>query len=212
MEADEAAARAHTIIPQNLVLEFTRQEFRDICSAAAKDNLSPNEWSEKQLKQLVYGDIEEIASYLSEFPTSMVAETGPKYTTKKKAHIMAAAGSGIAAEVIDWEGTDGTVNVRACGDSMAPKFQDGDIITFRHKSTSRSPYMKKGLIYLVQLAGDWMIKRYNTRPATEEEKTAEYLTSSGTVGILESLNPTHKPIDITSPCEWAAWYDETLDQ
>ena len=127
---------------------------------------------------------------------------------KKKAHIQAAAGSGIMAEVIDWEGDNDIVHVQINGQSMSPKFEDGDVIDMMHKKASRSPFMKKGLIYLVQYEGGWMVKRYNTRKARPEEKDAEYLTDRGTVGILESINPDFPPIDITSPCDWSAWFNE----
>ena len=76
-----------------------------------------------------------------------------------------------------------------------------------HKETSRSPFMKKGLIYLVQLDGEWMVKRYDTRKAKPEEDGADYLTSHGTVGQLKSENPAYDDIDITGPFEWAAWFD-----
>ena len=126
---------------------------------------------------------------------------------KKKANIMAAAGPGIMAEVIDWEGDDDTVSVKICGNSNFPLFNDGDVIDMTHKRASRSPFMKKGLIYLVQLDGEWMVKRYDTRKAKPEEKGAEYLTSHGTVGILKSENPEFDDIDIAGDCEWAAWFE-----
>lgn len=129
-------------------------------------------------------------------------------TSAKKAHLMAAAGPGIMAEVIDWEGEGDTVSVKICGNSMFPLLNDGDVIDMTHKKSSRSPFMKKGLIYLVQLDGEWMVKRYDTRKAKPDEKGADYLTSHGTVGVLKSENPEFKDIDITGPCEWAAWLSE----
>lgn len=120
--------------------------------------------------------------------------------------MVAAAGPGIKAEVQDWNGADDTVAVKICGDSMSPTFEDGQVITMRHKRVSRSPYMRKGLIYLVQLDGEWMVKEYGTRRPRADEKEAEYLTNSRTLGVLKSHNKNYPPVDINAPFEWAAWY------
>lgn len=202
MEADAAREAEESDIPQNLVLEFSKEQFSEICDAALAAHQKPRDWAEDQLMRLADADIEEIAAEIRQYKMpvrpSMVAE----------AHIMAAAGPGIAAEVVDWNCADDQVRVRIVGDSMAPLFADGQVIEMMHKKISRSPYMKKGLIYLVELEGEWMVKRYDTREPREDEQGAEYLTNSGSVGILKSENPDFADIDITGPFEWSAWYEE----
>ena len=142
---------------------------------------------------------------------SIQGKTPPSNITplpKKKANLMAAAGSSIDAEVLDWGMGSDTVSVQIVGDSMSPKFSDGDVIDMRHRDGARSPFMKKGLIYLVHYDGGYMVKRYNTRKARADEKDADYLTPNGTVGRLESINPGFPTLDITGPCKWDAWFDE----
>ena len=144
-----------------------------------------------------------------DFCDSLVAsESNITPIPKKKATLMAAAGSPIMADVIDWEGDDDIVCVKIVGNSMFPKFSDGEVIDFKHKRASRSPFMKKGLIYLISYNGGHMVKKYNTRKALPEEEGADFLTSHGTVGQLNSINPEFAPVDITGPCEWDAWFDE----
>jgi transcriptional regulator with XRE-family HTH domain len=133
---------------------------------------------------------------------------------RKKANLMAAAGTEtavITCEVDEWNMEQGTVNVRIVGQSMEPMFSDDDIVTFRHKDWSRSPFMKKGVIYLVRYNDGYLIKRYNTRDPKPEEEGAEYLTNTGRVGVLESLNQSFPDIDITGPFEWEGWYDENFN-
>lgn len=125
----------------------------------------------------------------------------------QRAHILAAAGSPITAEVEDWEAGDGKVLVRLSGLSMAPKLNDGDVIEMRHKSTARSPFMKKGLIYLIEYDGGFTVKRYNTRKATKDEIGEEWVVD-GKVKILESINPNYPDIVIKGQLEWVAWLDE----
>ncbi|MGE9268023.1 MAG: S24 family peptidase [Verrucomicrobiales bacterium] len=127
--------------------------------------------------------------------------------TPLKPHLDAAAGASIASEVIDWEGDNDTINVRANGLSMTPLINDGDVITMRLKKASRSPYMKKGLIYLVDYAGGYTIKRFNTRPPREDEQDADYLNDRGRVMILESINPDYPEIIVKDHLEWVAWLD-----
>ena len=118
--------------------------------------------------------------------------------------LLAAAGSPIGAEVMDWDGDGDTVVVKACGLSMSPLIEDGEIVTMKHKRQSRSPYLKKGLIYLVNYDGGYTIKRYNTRPAKPEEKGEEWV-ERGKVKVLESVNPDYPEIVIKQPLEWVAW-------
>lgn len=124
-----------------------------------------------------------------------------------KANILATAGSPISAEVTDWDGENDTVMVRISGLSMAPLLNDGDVVPMKHKRVSRNPHMKKGLIYLVAYDGGYTVKRYNTRPATAEEKGEEWV-ESGKVKVLQSINPDFPEIIIKQPLEWVAWLDD----
>ena len=126
-----------------------------------------------------------------------------------KPHLQAAAGSPILSEVTDWDGADNTVRVRINGLSMEPQLHDGEVITMRHKRASRSPWMKKGLIYLVEYDGGYTVKRYNTRRAHAEEIGQDW-TEDGKVKVLESLNPEFPEIIIKQPVEWVAWLDSKL--
>lgn len=131
----------------------------------------------------------------------------------RTAGMMASAGTADSANNCEPQGIDlvnGTVPVRVTGMSMEPLFSDDDIITFRLKGWSRSPYMKKGVIYLVEYNGGNLIKRYNTRKPKPGEDASEYLTGTGMVGVLESLNPEFPDIDITGPFDWVGWYDENF--
>ena len=122
--------------------------------------------------------------------------------------LLAAAGTPILSGDIQWDNPNGIVKIKAAGDSMTPLVENGGILEMTHISKSRSLYMKKGLIYLVCIEGGHTIKKYGTRPATKEEEEAEYLTQSGTVGQLLSLNKSHPPIDITTTdFKWEAWYE-----
>lgn len=182
------------------VLKFTEKEWEIMNIIATRNGMTVGEWIASQIRD-----------YLAFRATQQAAEAQPANITKlqsKKPHLMAAAGPGIMAEVVDWEGDGDTVSVKICGNSMFPLLNDGDVIDMTHKKSSRSPFMKKGLIYLVQLDGEWMVKRYDTRKAKPDEKGADYLTGHGTVGVLKSENPEFKDIDITGPCEWAAWLKE----
>lgn len=182
------------------VLKFSEKEWEIMSIIATRNGLTCGEWIAGQIRD-----------YLAFRTAQQAAEPKPANITRipqKRAHIMAAAGPGIDAEVIDWDGVDDTVAVKICGESMMPLFEDGQIIEMKHKRASRTPYMKKGVIYLVELEGEWMVKRYDTRRPRKDEKDAEYLTGSGMVGILKSENPAFDDIDITGPFEWAAWFDE----
>lgn len=139
-------------------------------------------------------------------PISSVAEDSTPYRFTPRPNILAAAGSPIAAEIMDLEGVDDTIQVRIHGLSMEPVFHDGDVISMKHKRVSRSPYMKKGLIYLVQYDGGYTVKRYNSRPANPEEKGEEWV-QNGKVKTLESLNPEYPEIIIKQPIEWIAWME-----
>lgn len=141
-------------------------------------------------------------------------EFGISLVPKKEAHVMAAAGSGIYAEVIDLDPESMTMNVRIYGLSMVETFNDDDVVTFRTKKASRSIFMKKGLVYLVEYQGNLMVKEYNTRKPTSDEQGAEYI-QDGSVKVLRSHNPDKSlfpEIIITQEIEWLAWYDPKFKQ
>lgn len=188
-DAEKAAEAAKELVDV-INLEVTPEQFDTWNKAALEEGLIIREWAIKGLDEMAREEF----SNITPLP--------------KKADIMAAAGPGIAAEVIDWQGENDTVSVKICGESMSPLFEDGQIIEMKHKRASRSPFLKKGLIYLVELEGEWMVKRYDNRKPKPEEKDAEYLTATKRVGILKSENPAFQDIDITGPFEWAAWFDE----
>ena len=108
---------------------------------------------------------------------------------------------------MDWDGADDTVLVKINGLSMEPDLHDGDVIPMRHKRASRNPFMKKGLIYLIEYDGGYTVKRYNTRPAAPEEKDEEWV-KNGKVKVLESINPDYPEIVIKQQIEWIAWLNK----
>ena len=124
-----------------------------------------------------------------------------------KPNLIAAAGLPVFSEVTEWNGANDTVVVKIAGLSMEPLLHDGDVITMRHKRVSRNPYMRKGLIYLVDYDGGYTVKRYNTRPARPEEQGEEWV-EKGKVKVLESINPAFPEIIIKQPLEWIAWLEK----
>lgn len=194
-DAENKESEPSKSLPFQLYFQPDHSQFSRWSKAALKAGMTLEDWAFSTLE-------EECAKYEKE-----ISNITP-ITQTTKANIRAAAGSPVNCDVIDWDGSNPVVNVEVYGLSMEPLFHDGDVVTMTHKSKSRSPFMKKGLIYLVEYDGGYMIKRYNTRKAKPHEQGADYLNSSGSVGILESLNPDFKPIDITNYLEWVAWYDE----
>lgn len=136
-----------------------------------------------------------------------IAKESPIPFPKPQPKIMAAAGSPIGAEVMDWNGPSSTILVRICGLSMLPLLDDGDEVAMHSRDVSRSPFMRKGLIYLLHYDGGWMVKRYNTRDPREEELGSDFLTPGGKVPVLESLNPDYPEIPIRGDLNWMAWLD-----
>lgn len=190
IEKEEVAQRSSVRLPDQLALAPTADEFNAWCRAyKASQAETLKEWAIDELNKAA---AEWAASKVSQFPT--------------KAHILAAAGSPISAEVTDWDGADDTVMVRISGLSMSPLINDGDVIPMKHKRASRNPFMKKGLIYLVAYDGGYTVKRYNTRPAKPDEKGEEWV-EKGKVKVLESINPDFPEIVIKQPLEWVAWLD-----
>lgn len=201
MAEDDAKAKQREIQQEpeleRFSVECTPDEFDKINAAANAKDMLIRDWAVKALIEAVERDAKE----------KSLGVIQPIRPATKKAHLMAAAGSPIDAEVLDWEGKNGIIDVRICGLSMAPKLNDGDVVGMRLKSEARNPYMKKGLIYLVEYDGGYTIKRYNTRKPKPEEEGEEWV-ENGRVKVLESLNPDHKEIIIKQPVEWFAWLDE----
>lgn len=166
-------------------------EFQAYCSLAIRHH-AENLLKQKEVEKTV--------------PLSVVEDEPVEVPVLKKAHIMAAAGLGIMAEVVDWDENSPTINVKICGDSMEPLFSDGDVIEMHNRKFSRTPFMKKGLIYLVNLDGELMVKRYETRKPRKDEKDAEYLNDFGMVPFLASENPAFDEIIIDGNFHWIGWY------
>ncbi len=64
MRIDEAKANAAAVVPQNLVLEFTHEEFDTICAAAAACGEIPRKWAEKTLSGIASADVTKLAEEL----------------------------------------------------------------------------------------------------------------------------------------------------
>lgn len=110
---------------------------------------------------------------------------------------------------------EGHVAFIVCGPSMEPEIEDGSTILVKEPHVLRNHHMKKGLIYAVEIGGERTLKRYNTRPATDEEmeSEAEYIyTINGykRVKILESINPDYKEIIIDQETRMIGWYDPSI--
>ena len=190
-------------------LEFTEQEWSIITTLSIREGYStPQKWIVAQIRGYLRA-ITHLEQNKKEEPTKLAVEQENNYNfTRNTYDLLAAAGSPIMSGDIQWDNPNGIVKIKAAGDSMVPLVENGGILEMKHISKSRSPYMKKGLIYLVCIEGGHTIKKYGTRPATKEEEEAEYLTQSGTVGQLLSLNKSHPPIDITTTdFKWEAWYE-----
>jgi phage repressor protein C with HTH and peptisase S24 domain len=184
-----------TIDPVNdLIMRPTYEQFLRWNKIALSEGKLIEDWAFDELEEAA-------AEYFAEQQINIT--TMPQ----AKPNIWAAAGEPIHADCIEWNDKEGIVTVGAVGNSMVPLVEDGETLIMKHRSKSRSPFMKKGLIYLVCIEGKYTIKKYGTRPARPDEKDAEYLTQSGTVGQLLSLNQDHDPIDITTTdVKWDAWY------
>lgn len=202
---EEDAAKSSAKPPHNLVLEFDDAQYTPIEQAALAARETVREWAKRTLNEAASMDVQDFASSI--IPIDRVAEEPTPYRFTPRPNILAAAGSPIAAEIMDMDGVDDTIQVRIHGLSMEPKLHDGDVITMRHKRVSRNPWMKKGLIYLVQYDGGYTVKRYNTRPARAEEKGEEW-AEGGKVKVLQALNPSFPEIIIKEPVEWVAWLEE----
>lgn len=140
-------------------------------------------------------------------PAANVVSIRPGSKTAARPHLVAAAGSPLNGEVMDWDGREDTVLVKISGLSMTPLLNDGDVIPMKHKRASRNPFMKKGLIYLVEYDDGYTVKRYNTRPARPAEKHEDWV-DNGKVKVLQSLNSDFSEIIIKQEVEWIAWYDK----
>jgi uncharacterized protein (DUF1778 family) len=195
MEAD-AAADAEKLDENRLSVVFTDQQFSSVEEASRIVSTPIKDFIMRAAVHAAKQEIERLKLAPVTFP-------------QIKPHLQAAAGSPILSDVTDWDGADNTVLVRINGLSMEPQLHDGEVITMRHKRASRSPWMKKGLIYLVEYDGGFTVKRYNTRRARAEEIGQDWV-KDGKVKVLESLNHAFPEIIIKQPVEWVAWLDSTL--
>lgn len=64
MQIDEAKANAAAAVPQNLVLEFTHEEFDTICAAAAGNGQIPRKWAQDTHNSIAAADVVKIAEEL----------------------------------------------------------------------------------------------------------------------------------------------------
>jgi len=78
MEVDLAKKQVSNSMPQNLVLEFRKDNFESICKAALRENKTPKDWAETSLNDLAGKDISRLAS---EIP--LVAEDSAPYGEEK---------------------------------------------------------------------------------------------------------------------------------
>lgn len=152
----------------------------------------------------------EMARQYNVEPIGALSRVAEESETYNKANLHAAAGNGIEAELIDWVEGAKTLNLQLHGLSASPMFNDGQIIEMAPKHLARgSRRMAKGKFYLVRYEGKLLFKRFNTRPARPDEKDADYLTPTGSVGLLESVNPDSPTIEVTNQeCEWLAWLEK----
>ena len=79
---------------------------------------------------------------------------------------------------------------------MDPMIKDGEIVVVKQAKALRNPMPRKGEIYCFEHNGERTLKRYNIRPATEEEieEGKSYESPRGGtphVKVLESINPDY---------------------
>jgi hypothetical protein len=192
-----------------LVLRPTDQQFDSWNREANAHGMLIKDWCIEALNaaaHVIKGDFKAIPAY----PAAIVAEEPGIYRAKSQPHIHAAAGGPILADVQDWGGAGDTVLVKINGLSMMPLLNDGDVIAMKHKRASSTPFVAKGNIYLFAYDGGYTVKRYNTRPATQEEIDAgiAYISPSDKkhkVRILQSLNPDFPEIVLKEEADWIAW-------
>jgi len=191
------------------VLKFSPKEWDIINILALRSGRESGEWIASQIREYLAFREHQNSQAPADNITPLIAENTPVYH-KEEANVDAAAGSEIEAEVINWIEGSRKLKVRARGDSMTPLVEDGEVIIMAPKYLAkRTESMAKGKIYLIRDNGGYKIKRYNTRKARPDEHDAEYLTSHGTVGVLESINPAYPPTDILSQdTTWEAWLEK----
>ncbi|MEO0796629.1 MAG: S24 family peptidase [Verrucomicrobiota bacterium] len=104
--------------------------------------------------------------------------------------------------------------LKVFGDSMAPEIKDGQTVVIRKPESLNNPHVKKGEIYCFLIKGERTLKRYNTRPATQDEvdEGLSYDSPRGggkRVKILESINPIYPEIVIREgdDPQILGWYD-----
>lgn len=198
MQEDEAMKK---IAPQNLVLEFSQEDFDAICRAAQNHRQLPREWAQHQLSEIAHLDVEAIGAMLKFSP--MVAEDPAIYGTQKyAAHEIplyrAAAGAPILGdeEMVEVERDygQGRFLLELRGDSMEPRFQDRQRIVMRHKSTLKRPVLKYGEFYAFVVDGLVTFKQW-----AKDNQTGER--------VLRSLNPEYADIFADETTDWIGWFD-----
>jgi hypothetical protein len=188
-----------------IVLRPTDEELTNWNRAANKENLVIVDWCIQSLNEaaakIIAGKLDNILRPV---------EIPYRASSRGSAHLQAAAGSPILADVQDWDGEDDIVRVKINGLSMSPLLNDGDIIEMKHKRASRSQHVAKGKIYLFAYDGGFTVKRYNTRPATQVEIAdgISYVSPESKapkVRVLQSINQDFPEIVLQDEAEWLAW-------
>lgn len=185
-------------VPQNLVLEFSQEEFDLICEAALKSNKKVRNWAESSLMELAGSEVPEVAQMLK------VAEPATQYVFVKPTHryqrnhtirqpYSAAAGIGNDGDDMGevpcyGDYPEDHFGIHIIGDSMddgtSNSIPDGSLAVL--KPMGSQPYAKKGQIYAWSTPEGNIIKRYNTK-----------LIDKKRVKVLESLHPEFADVHVT---------------
>lgn len=228
MQIDQAKVDAASVIPQNLVLEFSKEQFDTVCEAASLDGKIPRQWVQDTINGIANENVAELAEKLSSYSSFKEINKSEKEDINDPNNItyfeipcmgVVAGGTTDFYEENEARLTEdlgkGHLAMKVCGDSMEPKIKDGSTILVKKPEILNNPYMKKGLIYAVQVGNQCTLKVYNTRPATEEEiaEEAEYIyTIKGyqRVKVLESINPKYPEIILQEETKMIGWYDPSI--
>jgi len=210
LDAEEANQKnpATQLESQQIVLRPSDNQYDAWNRAALKNGLILRDWCMDTLIKAADSAKDAKIKVINVVP--LVSADIPSNQPRKIAHLQAAAGDPILADVQDWDGEDDIVRVKINGLSMLPLLNDGDIIEMKHKRASRSQHVAKGKIYLFAYDGGFTVKRYNTRLATHAEIEAgiSYISPASKahkVRVLQSVNPDFPEIVLKDEAEWFAW-------